>query len=226
MVLGLSGKILVLVIIIVFLSSFVAIVSLVVKIDSNPPTIAIKTPTKEAEYVTNTGFITISGSAYDDIGLGGIGWTNKATDENGNCSGSSDLSSWASTSIVLIEGKNLIDLKAWDRSGNIKHANITIYLDTVAPNCTIKMPTRSSTYSTHADNISLVGGASDNRGIESVEWINSANSASGTALLGLTKLTWSAQAIDLRIGENVITVTVKDAAGNYGEDHITVTRLA
>ena len=68
-------------------------------------------------------------------------------------------------------------------------------------------------------NVSLTGTAADNVGVTSVSWSNSrggGGSASGTT-------SWSVPAIGLQVGSNVITVTARDAAGNIGQDSLTVT---
>ena len=57
----------------------------------------------------------------------------------------------------------------------------TISPDTTPPTVSITSPTTSSAYSTTQSTIALSGTASDNVGVTSVTWTNSANSTSGTA---------------------------------------------
>jgi hypothetical protein len=90
--------------------------------------------------------------------------------------------------------------------------------DTTAPAVSISNPTTNPAYSTSASPLSLGGAASDNVGVSSVTWSNSAG-GSGTAA-GTTG--WSAS-VPLTSGSNAITVTAHDAAGNTSSDSITVT---
>jgi len=91
--------------------------------------------------------------------------------------------------------------------------------DTENPTITITSPTSSSLYSTSNNTITIAGSASDNIGVSQVTWSNNrggSGSASGTT-------NWSASNISLLTGQNIITVTARDAAANTGTDSITVT---
>lgn len=90
--------------------------------------------------------------------------------------------------------------------------------ETEDPVVTIDTPTTDITYSTDSTPISIGGTASDNVGVTSVTWDNSATLGSGTAT-GTTS--WTAS-VPLVQGENNITVTAEDAAGNSGIDNFTV----
>jgi predicted secreted hydrolase len=63
------------------------------------------------------------------------------------------------------------------------------------------------------------GSASDNVGVTQVTWTNAATGASGVAI-GTTS--WSVVGVALAAGNNIITLRVRDAAGNTGVDTITV----
>ncbi|MCK4825922.1 hypothetical protein KA005_59790, partial [bacterium] len=91
--------------------------------------------------------------------------------------------------------------------------------DTVDPTITITQPASEDTYSTAQNTITLSGTSSDNVGITSVTWVNDrggSGTASGTD-------SWTISNISLQEGDNVITVTAHDAAGNSGVDTLTVT---
>ncbi|CAD7770946.1 hypothetical protein BLFGPEAP_00476 [Candidatus Methanoperedenaceae archaeon GB50] len=91
--------------------------------------------------------------------------------------------------------------------------------DTTNPTVTITQPTSADTYSTQNSSITLGGTASDNVGVTSITWENNRGgngTASGTD-------NWSIPNISLQEGENVITVTAHDEAGNTATDSITVT---
>ena len=72
---------------------------------------------------------------------------------------------------------------------------------------------------TTATPLSLGGTASDNVGVTQVTWSND-RGGSGTAS-GTTR--WSVSGIALQTGQNVLTVTARDAAGNTATDQLTVT---
>lgn len=92
--------------------------------------------------------------------------------------------------------------------------------DTTLPNITITSPTSASSYSTTTNSVTLAGTASDNVGVTSVTWSNAATGGSGNAT-GTTS--WNTGSISLNPGDNAITVTAHDAAGNTRSDQITVT---
>lgn len=94
--------------------------------------------------------------------------------------------------------------------------------DPTPPTIAIATPTASTAYSTSSSTLQIGGTAADNVGVTSVSWSNS-RGGSGTAS-GTT--TWSAPAIGLQTGSNLITFTARDAAGNVGTDSLTVTYSA
>jgi Big-like domain-containing protein len=82
--------------------------------------------------------------------------------------------------------------------------------DNQRPTITITAPTSGSTFSTNTSPLTLGGTASDNVGVTQVTWRND-RGGSGTAT-GTTS--WSASGIALQSGNNVLTVTARDAAGH------------
>jgi len=91
--------------------------------------------------------------------------------------------------------------------------------DTTAPTVSIATPTSATTYTSTTTSIALGGTAADNVGVSSVSWVSD-RGGSGTAT-GTTN--WSIPVVGLQVGNNVITVTAHDAAGNAGTDILTVT---
>ncbi len=91
--------------------------------------------------------------------------------------------------------------------------------DTTRPTVTITAPTSAATHTASATPLSLGGTASDNVAVTQVTWSND-RGGSGTAT-GTTS--WSVSGIVLQSGENVLTVTARDAAGNTSTDTLTVT---
>jgi YVTN family beta-propeller protein len=91
--------------------------------------------------------------------------------------------------------------------------------DTAAPALSITGPTSTGTFATSTTPLTVSGTASDNIAVTQVSWVNS-RGGSGNAT-GTTS--WSAAGIALLSGDNVITVTARDAAGNTTSQALTVT---
>jgi hypothetical protein len=92
--------------------------------------------------------------------------------------------------------------------------------DATPPVVDIDTPTSSSSYATTSSSVSLAGSASDDIGsVTAVSWTNS-KGGSGTAQ-GTSD--WQVDGIALQEGENVITVSAVDDAGNQGQAMLTVT---
>lgn len=108
-----------------------------------------------------------------------------------------------------------------DASGNVSSAsNASIILDTSAPLVSITSPTSLPNYTTAVNPVSISGSSSDiTNGVNSVIWRTNTGyhgTASGTD-------NWSISNINLSVGDNILTVTVVDNAGNSGTDTITIT---
>lgn len=93
-----------------------------------------------------------------------------------------------------------------------------VTLDEQAPLVTITTPTSDPVYASPSNSVILAGTASDNVGVVSVAWSND-RGGSGVAI-GTTS--WTTTTIALQIGNNIITVSALDAAGNVGTDSINV----
>jgi hypothetical protein len=88
-----------------------------------------------------------------------------------------------------------------------------------APVVTITAPTTASTFATAVASVSVSGGATDDVAVTQVTWVNNrggSGTASGTSV-------WTIAGLALLSGQNVITVTARDAAGNASTDVLTVT---
>jgi hypothetical protein len=101
----------------------------------------------------------------------------------------------------------------------VERSSTSLTVDTTAPAVTITSPTSNTTYSTSSNPIGLGGSTSDNIGVTQVTW-SSNRGGSGTCS-GTTS--WTCSGITLSGGENVLTVTGRDAANNYASDSLTVT---
>jgi hypothetical protein len=171
--------------------------------------------------------VTLSLSATDNVGITAYYLsTNDSTpsaSDTGWTSVTATNSYSSNVSYTLSSGDGSKTVYVWfkDSSGNISNsANDSITLDTAPPTITITSPTPSDAYTITSSVIAIGGSASDDTsGISAVAWSND-KGGSGTAN-GTTS--WLTSSIGLLSGENVITVTATDGAGNTGTDTITVT---
>jgi hypothetical protein len=147
-----------------------------------------------------------------------VSWNNDRGG-SGTCSGTS---TWSKSGIVLSSGQNVITVLARDAAGNTAADTLTVTYtppDTTLPTVSITTPTSNSTYSSGNSLLSIAGTASDNAEVTRVSWTNSRG---GSGICSGTS-SWSESAITLSSGQNVITVTASDAAGNTANDTLTVT---
>jgi hypothetical protein len=185
--------------------------------DTTLPAISITSPTSGSTFETGSSSIDLSGSASDNVGVSQVSWAN-AKGGSGTASGTA---SWSIAGIQLSEGDNALTITAEDAAGNQSTDTLTVAYtppDTTVPVLTIQLPTTTSSYSTESSSVDLSGIAVDNIGVSQVTWVNSkggSGTASGTA-------SWSISGIQLAEGNNELTITAKDAAGNQYSDTLTV----
>lgn len=90
--------------------------------DIDPPSVYILNPTSEGVYVTTDGHVSLSGVAQDNDVLRSVSFVS-----NSGESGSADgLEEWSVPDLALMEGDNIIEIKATDANGNTSSASITI----------------------------------------------------------------------------------------------------
>ena len=186
--------------------------------DSIAPTISVTAPTTSTTYATSSATLNVSGTAADTVGVTQVSWSN----DRGGSGVATGTTSWSITGITLQSGANVITVTARDAANNTSTDSLTVTYtaaDTTAPAVSITTPTSVSTFTTSATPLTVGGTASDAVGVTQVTWANS-RGGSGTAI-GTTS--WSASAITLLGGSNVITITARDAAGNTSTDTLTVT---
>ncbi|HET9360922.1 MAG TPA: Ig-like domain-containing protein [Vicinamibacterales bacterium] len=186
------------------------------------PTISIAGPTTGPSYSTTTSVVTLGGSSSDNVGVTAVTWTNN----RGGAGFSSGTTSWSIPSVPLQGGTNVITVTAQDAANNKGTDVLTVTYnaptvpapDTTPPSVSISMPTSQPSYATTESGMALGGTSSDNVGVTQVSWVNN-RGGSGVAS-GTTS--WSVPAVALQTGDNVITVTARDAAGNQSSDVLTV----
>ena len=190
------------------------------------PPLLVQLASTGASY-TNLSTVTLTLTATDSVGVTGYYLSDSSTTPSASASSWTSVTSTTSysgtVSYSLSSGEGSKTIYAWykDAAGNVSStANATITYDTTVPTVTISSPTSSSTYTATSSTISLGGSASDSvSSISSVTWSNNRGgngTATGTA-------SWTVSSISLSSGDNVITVTAKDGAGNSGTDTLQVT---
>lgn len=112
------------------------------------------------------------------------------------------------TSPIVISGTDVVGNPFTDSSASFS-------LDFTSPAVTILTPTSDPTYQTSLAVLTITGTASDDQQLDSL-------SSSPTGVTGTTA--WTHNNVTLNEGANVFTYTATDAAGNVGEDTITINR--
>ena len=175
---------------------------------------------------TNNPTVIISLSASDNSGVTGYYLSLDSTVPSISDDGWTDITSttdyYADVSYALSNDDGNKTVYVWfkDDSGNISDAaSDSIILDTTAPTINITSPTPEDTYTTSSSVIAIGGTASDST--SSVSIITWSNDKGGSGLASGTT-SWLTSSISLLNGENIITVTATDEAGNTGTDQITV----
>ena len=193
--------------------------------DTTAPTNTSITINSGASY-TNSTAVTLTLSATDSVGVTGYYLSTSSSTPVASASGWNSVTSTTSysgsASYPLTSGDEQKTVYVWykDAAGNVSSsASDSITLDTTAPIVTITSPTSSDTYTATSNTVSLSGSASDSTsGVKEVTLSNDkggSGDASGTT-------NWSISNMSLSNGDNVITVTATDNAGNPGTDTITV----
>jgi hypothetical protein len=189
----------------------------ITRTDGQPPTIDITLPATAVSYSTTETAIAIGGTAADEFGVTEVRWSSS----RGGSGVANGTTNWGVPAVALAAGSNVITVTARDSGGNSATDVITVtVVDGLAPTVTIVGPTSAPTFSTASATLTVSGTASDAFGVTQVTWANS-RGGSGTAS-GTTG--WTVSSAALQPGENVITITARDAAGQAATDTLTVTR--
>jgi outer membrane protein assembly factor BamB len=183
-----------------------------------PPSITITSPTTSGVWVTTSQPMSISGvaSAAPGVGIVGVTWSN-STGGSGVCSGTS---AWSAGSVPLQTGLNILTVTVTDATSN--QATATLYVTYIGPPLVgITYPSQSGVWSTTQNSLNILGTAvaAPGRAISTVTWTNSEQSGvcSGT-------MSWSANAVPLQSGANLITIAAEDDSGLIGTTGMIVYR--
>ncbi len=106
-------------------------------------------------------------------------------------------------------------------SGGSSSKSTQDQVDRTAPVVAITGPTSSGSFTSYGDSIIVSGTASDNVDVSRITW--SMNGSAAANVSGIAS--WSTPVILLNTGDNTITITVSDAAGNETNVQIMVTYI-
>jgi hypothetical protein len=187
--------------------------------DVRVPTVTIMSPTTAPTHTTTASQVALGGRASSAAGVTRVTWTNSAGG-GGTAVGSTE---WNVPSVPLQVGSNLITVTAHDAAGQVMLAALTVTRTGVLanaqrPTVVITAPTLADTWETHARVITVAGTTAGPVAMTHVTWVTDrgySGTATGTS-------TWNAAGVTLEPGVNVITVTVRDAAGNTASDALVV----
>ena len=181
------------------------------------PVVSITSPTIDGTYQTSEESLAVSGLASDNINITQVTWSNSS----GSSGIANGTNSWSISGIALIEGENIITVRAGDSAGNESKQTLTVVYqpeiaDTTPPSVNITSPKKLANFLINTTTLDLSGTADDDVGVTKVTWENS-KGGSGEAI-GTSS--WSIPSVDLSAGWNRITITAIDAAGNAGQKFV------
>ncbi|GAB6144240.1 fibronectin type III domain-containing protein [Desulfocicer niacini] len=97
--------------------------------DTQLPVVTISTPTSEDNFQVSISTIDLEGTATDNDILSSVTWVNSA----GGSGTASGTDSWSASGINLMEGSNVITVKAQDAAGNESSDTLTVTYTPPAP---------------------------------------------------------------------------------------------
>ncbi len=119
---------------------------------------------------------------------------------------------------TVLEGSFQVTVNVSDSTETTQVAFTWAVADQTSPTIAITTPTSGTKYNSSASTVAIGGSASDNVGVTEVAW--SSDRGGGGTATGTGS--WNVAGIDLQNGQNTITVTARDAAGNTASDVLTV----
>ena len=162
--------------------------------DSQPPAVAITSPVNGT--FTKNNSVTVNGTASDDVAIAGV-------TVNGTPAAFANGAWSATITLTAGDGAKTITAIATDTSNKQSSASVTITFDTTPPNVAITAPANGA--STTSASLSVSGTVSDALSPATV----SCNGVAGTVSGGNFSCV-----VALVAGDNAITATATDSAGN------------
>lgn len=100
--------------------------------DTSPPAITIGSPVSGSSFSTQTGTISVGGSASDNVGVTDVQWAN----DRGGGGIATGTTNWNAPGIVLKSGANLITVTAKDAAGLVGSDALTVNYTPISPEIT------------------------------------------------------------------------------------------
>jgi hypothetical protein len=192
----------------------------VVQPDTIPPQVYVNSPVTGAR--VGDPALAVSGTAVDDVGVAVV----EFRVNGGAWSAATGTTNWSGTAVLGV-GTNTVVVRARDAAGNAsQEASVSVTYappDVAPPSITITAPTTNGVWRTGAAEVVLGGVAPDDVGLQSVLWMNERGGSGAASVVGSN---WASGPIALQVGQNNLTVTASDAAGNASQALIIVDRLA
>ena len=183
--------------------------------DTVAPTVSMTAPTNGA---TISGTASIKASASDNVGVKKVEFY-----VNGTLKSTSTASpySYSLDTKTVANGNCALMAKAYDSAGNVGQSSsvtVNLFNDTVAPTVSMTAPTNGATIS---DTASIKASASDNAGVNKVEfYVNGTLKSTSTA----SPYSYSLDTKTAANGNCALMAKAYDAAGNVGQSSsVTVT---
>ena len=173
--------------------------------DTTAPTVAVTTPTTGTTYAINTGYLTLGGTAADNVGVTSVTWANS----RGGAGGASGTNTWTATGIPLQTGVNVLTITAQDAAGNPGTATLTVTYDPTAPTVSVTAPTGGATVS---GSVSVTATASDNLGVVGVQFLADGAPVGAEDPSAPYGITWDTAGV--ANGVHSLAARARDAAGN------------
>lgn len=173
--------------------------SVIVVLDSKPPTIEITAP--HANSSVNSRTVTVSGIA-DSKAASVLISVNTGTN-----SVTADLApgTFSAKTVTLAEGVNTITAKAVSRAGNAGTSSVRVTVDTIAPRILLTTPKDQTL--TNKKMITVTGTVDDALALVRVN----------NTPVQVSKGTFALSGVNLAEGSNTITATAVDRAGNQAQ---------
>ena len=224
--------------------------SVTVGYDNIYPTCTVTWPTV-SPYYTNASSVLITGTAYDNFFISSVmvetyfystaweEWSWFPYNPYFGC-GASGTANWTFNLPLSWATKYEVNFYAYDGTEMFAgEDSVMIIRDTTPPACAISSPAYDYCL-TNSSTIDISGSAIDSINtvdplkmfpdellhgqVANLTWYNSRTGGSGAASISPSwSISWSLEDIPLALGDNQITVTARDLAGNTGSDILTVT---
>lgn len=188
--------------------------------DATAPTVSITAPTNGT---TVSGTITITANANDNVGVTKVDFYRDGTTLLGSDTTSPFSISWNTTTVS--NGSHTLVAKAYDAAGNVGTSpaiSVTVNnapSDSIVPEVNITSPPNGATILIKNNQLAISASARDNVGVSKVEfYVNSVLKATDTT--SPYSMTWNTKKVSA--GTYIITAKAYDAAGNVGQESISV----